>query len=66
MKKGVEKILHAQSYHFLGKIDLVTSSVRIGLCYFVNRNNVRRDTHRYVVLDRSLIHIIKRIFHDSI
>ncbi len=66
MKKGVKISFHAQSYHFLGKIELVTSSVSIGLCDFVNCHYVRRDTHRHIVLDGSLIHVVKSILHDPI
>ena len=66
MKKGVEKIPHAQSYHFLGKIDLVPSTIGVGLCYFVNCHNVRSDTHRHIVLDGGLIDVIKCILHDPI
>ena len=66
MKKGLKISFHDQSYHFLGKIDLEPSSVSIGLRYFVNCHNVCSDAHRYIVLDGSLIHHIKRVFHDSI
>lgn len=66
MKKGVKISFHAQSYHFLVKTDLETSSVGVGLCYFVNRHNVRSDAHRHIVLDGSLIHVIKSILHDPI
>ena len=66
MKKGVKISFHAQSYHFLGKTDLETSSVGIGLRYFIDCNNVSRNTHRNIVLNGGLIDIVKRIFHDSI
>ena len=66
MKKGVEKIPHAQSYHFLGKIELEPSTIGVGLCYFVDCDDVSSDSHRHIVLNGSLIHIIKRIFHDSV
>ena len=66
MKKGVKISLHAQSYHFLGKTELETSAVGVGLCYFVNCHNVSSDTHRNIVLDGSLIHIVKCILHDSV
>ncbi len=66
MKKGVEKIPHTQSYHFLGKIDLEPTSVGIGLRYFVNCHDVCGYSHRNIVLDGSLIHIVKCILHDSV
>ena len=66
MKKGVKNYFHAQSYHFLGKTELETSPVGIGLRYFVNCYDVSGYSHRNIVLDGSLINIVKCILHDPV
>jgi hypothetical protein len=65
-KKGVKIFSSRPKVEFFSEFSLESASEGIGFGHFVNGNDVSRDSHGYLVFDRSLVHRVESIFHDAV
>jgi hypothetical protein len=65
-KKGVKIFSSRPKVEFFNEFGLESASEGIGFGYFVDGNDVSRDSHGHFVFDRSLVNRVESIFHDAV